>query len=1741
MKKILISILISTFSILNVIAQNYCSQAETLTINPVGDCSSESISMGADLDDQDDIAGEANIVINTSCASPSGNWNVYWGTFVGNGNAVDIMISTPNQDGVVVVFENTPCGGTMNELSCLSFLDNIGGGLTVNTTNGANYTIAVFRSTGSSSMSGNISVVDNPSGSVYNIICDQCGIYGSAPILSVSNLNTDCFDNSNVVVTDDAEPMPSTPACTTGSNWYFASFTATTSVTNGYLWGKEEDNLSISILEGPCSALTEIACVNSTDEDTPTFIQANTTPGQEYFVLITTNSGMSAANLCIYEDAPSEPTKAFCSGSLSFENGSITGWDASHGAYHPTDNSYTSYVWDNMVTGIPQPSKGEVTSGSGFDPNIGGMLPVVAPGGGGNSFRLGSLGTAEGYGPITIPGYSANLNHAACEVMSFCFTVDASNAGFGYKYAIVMDYSSHSSDLQPKMEVFIEDACTGGSLVPCGQYEHFPNDGNSEFYFVGDANDVSGQNDGLIFAAWTDVATDLTNYIGQDIRVTFKIRDCEGGGGGSSDKSAGSHWAYAYIDTYCTPLDITVPEFCAGSSSIQICGPDGFSSYSWPAGQPGVVGALDQQCITINNPNAGDIYTVNMTSITGCPVSRTITLDEIPAILPPDTTFICSGATASLDVTPTGANGPYTYLWSNGITTSNIDITPAITTTYTVTITNVLGCSSSFDFVVAVNSASNNSESINVCENSSVTYPDGTSAVIIANTTHTSNLTAVSGCDSVIVTTVNMISAFNSTETITICENSSVTYPDGTSAVISANITHTSNLTSVDGCDSTIVTTVNMTIPNNLTETINVCENSTTTYPDGTTEVIVANTTHTSSLTSVDGCDSIIVTTVNMNPIYNLTETINACENSNVTYPDGTSAVITANTTHTSNLTSVDGCDSIIVTTVNMNPIYNLTGAINTCVNSTVTYPDGTIEVIISNTTHTSNLTSVNGCDSIIVTTVTLVLAYNTTENVNVCENSTVTYPDGTTEVITANTTHNSNLSSVTGCDSIVATSVVMKPIYNLTETINACENSNFTYPDATSAVIIANTTHTSNLTSVDGCDSIIVTTVNMNPIYNLTETVNACENSNVTYPDGTTEVIVANTTHTSNLTSVNGCDSIIVTTVNMNPIYNLTETINACENSNVTYPDGTSAVITTNTTHTSNLTSVDGCDSIIVTTVNMISAFNSTETVNTCENSNVTYPDGTSAVIIANTTHTSNLTSVDGCDSIIVTTVNMNPIYNLTETVNACENSNITYPDGTSAVIIANTTYTSNLTSVDGCDSIIVTTVNMNPIYNLTETVNACENSNITYPDGSSAVITANTTYTSNLTSINGCDSIIVTTVNMNPIHTTTSNVTICEGDDYTFSDGTIHTSIVSNESYTSTYTALNGCDSTITTNITVSPIPTINAGTDQIVCNGDNIVLTGMSSQNSTWNNGVIDGVAFSPNTTMTYTVTVSDNNGCTNSDDVIVTVIPLPTALFTADTLEGCNPLEIIFTNLSTGNNENCLWDFGNGITAVDCGNVTTTYNYSGEFDVSLTVSTLEGCTDIITYTDYINIYEQPLASFSTDHQIIKPNDMNVIFTNSSINATNYIWIFGDGSANSSSENPSHEFYESTLNGYTTELIAINNEVCFDTAYVYINIGDEIIYYVPNAFTPDGDEHNNTFSPIFTSGYDPNNYHLLIFNRWGEIIFESYNADIGWDGTYPNNLLVEDGVYVWKIVFKESKTDKKHEKIGHVTLLR
>jgi gliding motility-associated-like protein len=285
-------------------------------------------------------------------------------------------------------------------------------------------------------------------------------------------------------------------------------------------------------------------------------------------------------------------------------------------------------------------------------------------------------------------------------------------------------------------------------------------------------------------------------------------------------------------------------------------------------------------------------------------------------------------------------------------------------------------------------------------------------------------------------------------------------------------------------------------------------------------------------------------------------------------------------------------------------------------------------------------------------------------------------------------------------------------------------------------------------------------------------------------------------------------------------------------------------------------------------------------------------------------------------------------------------------------------------------------------------------------------------------------------------------------------------------------------------------------------------------------------------------TWTATVTDINGCIALADVVMWANPLPD--FTApESLIGCigSPI-VIDANAEPGSN--CEWTFSDGTVINDCGPFELSYNQLSCFDMQLVISTPQGCRDTVSTTDFICVAPNPVASFTISTYDLYTTDFDAFFYNNSQGAETYYWDFGDG-INSTVENPYHEFPSEGYDFFEVWLTAFSEYGCVDSTMRYIRFHPELIYYVPNAFTPDGDDYNNVFKPVISSGYSLDNFSFLIFNRWGELVYESNDiTTVGWDGTYRGNKC-QEGVYTWKMIIMNSDTDRKEEAVGHVSLLR
>ncbi len=344
------------------------------------------------------------------------------------------------------------------------------------------------------------------------------------------------------------------------------------------------------------------------------------------------------------------------------------------------------------------------------------------------------------------------------------------------------------------------------------------------------------------------------------------------------------------------------------------------------------------------------------------------------------------------------------------------------------------------------------------------------------------------------------------------------------------------------------------------------------------------------------------------------------------------------------------------------------------------------------------------------------------------------------------------------------------------------------------------------------------------------------------------------------------------------------------------------------------------------------------------------------------------------------------------------------------------------------------------------------------------------------------------------------------------------------------------------------VNPNPYLNFTFSSALCSSNELPIVNNSSTplNVLWTFGNGEqSIDFNPTAYYedagNYSITLYGLNpqtGCDNFLTLPITVNQAPPVDFVVNATEGCVPALFQFANTAENPGSILQWNFGDGIISNEQGIADHFYTEEGCYDVTLTATGPNGCPNSITYEDLVCAYNVPIAGFIVN-QSIQYSDVNEFeFENLTVFGDTYLWNFGDGFT-TNAVHPVHS-YPIERNIYNVMLVAYNEAGCTDTTYLSVQVKERLIFYVPNTFTPDGNTRNEEFKPIFTAGYDKYTYEFAIFNRWGEIMFESYNDEYGWDGTYGGNVM-QDGTYVWRIRFRLLDDDDYQEYYGHVNLLR
>ncbi|MGV3609491.1 MAG: gliding motility-associated C-terminal domain-containing protein [Fluviicola sp.] len=535
--------------------------------------------------------------------------------------------------------------------------------------------------------------------------------------------------------------------------------------------------------------------------------------------------------------------------------------------------------------------------------------------------------------------------------------------------------------------------------------------------------------------------------------------------------------------------------------------------------------------------------------------------------------------------------------------------------------------------------------------------------------------------------------------------------------------------------------------------------------------------------------------------------------------------------------------------------------------------------------------------------------------------------------------------------------------------------------------------------------------------------------------------------------------------------------------------------------------------------------------------------------------TYTCQVTLSNGCTGTVTVTVGANPVaYSATSTVVSC-------PGG------ADGTATANMAPVVGTLSYAWN----DPAAQTTQTATglAAGSYTCTITSNIGCTGTANVT----VTEIPG----MITNLQIdNPVLCHAANngsltVGVTQGTPpYSYSwDHSASTTATANDLFvgmsTVTVTDANGCIVTASQTLTQPPALQITYVTpDQVICPEASTTISvngvggngpGFNNYTFTWKeNGVVIGtgtsIVVNPVVSGTqYCVELTEACGSPSTDTCMR--ITFPTSLYPVynpNKPYTCLPgvLAFILDTTSIDNDDaidSVIVRYGNGSEGVVYGNDTIHYTYTaaGIYTIDVTVISELGCITDTSYQGIANVIANPVADFTMSanpttffETVVKMQDK------SSPSVVKWTWDSpGSDPNNSTYQNPTFHFPEGVVATYTIQLAVETPEGCVDTVERILTVNSDIIFYAPNAFTPDGDEFNQTWK-FYVSGIDEYDFELMIFDRWGEVIWETHDVNSGWDGTY-NGTPVKEGTYTWIARVKDLYWDNLKVYNGAINLIK
>lgn len=950
-------------------------------------------------------------------------------------------------------------------------------------------------------------------------------------------------------------------------------------------------------------------------------------------------------------------------------------------------------------------------------------------------------------------------------------------------------------------------------------------------------------------------------------------------------------------------------------------------------------------------------------------------------------------------------------------------------------------------------------------------------------------LTAANGCDSILTFDLQVLNHSSSTLQAEICEGE--TYQFG-SLSLSTTGTYDRQVPNSVGCDSLI--SLQLLVRPNADEEIfqTICEGESYFF-DGEMHSIEGD--YTANGHTVFGCDSTTVLHLHVQPVFVTNLSAQICQGSS--YWFNNQQITTAGTYHKL-LQSTSGCDSLVTLALTVASSLSEQLTVQICHGGSYWFNN---QHITTAGTYQQLLQNASGCDSLVTLYLTVAPSLSEQLTAQICQGSS--YWFNNQQIMTAGT-YQQLVQNASGCDSLVTLALTVAPSLSEQLTVQICHGNSYQFGNQ---ILSTAGVYQQNFQTQGGCDSLVTLSLEILPQIVTNLAAEICEGSSFAFGN----LQISNPgIYQQTLTTAAGCDSLVVLELSVLPVVyqQISETI--CEGS--TYQFGNQTLTNSGIYHLQ-LQTTNGCDSLVTLALYVLPTETTNLTAQICPGEVYTFG---AAQLGVTGFYQQNLLTTGGCDSLVTLALEVLPTATTDLTAQICQGESIPFGN---QLLASTGLYQQNLQTWQGCDSLVTMDLVVYPIQTTDVFVEICEGEAFkgqTFTQSNLLVDTLSAVLT-------GCDSIVLTHLTVWPKKKETISAFRCWGDEYegipVFSD----TMLVKLDQ------SIHGCDSTTVCHITVDEKMVASITAPRIICALETAKLKVGSFYAYNWSTGDTSA-DINVQTAGNYSVTVSDINGCTATANHMLMVS------------EPILQSQLIEPRCHGDKNGEIHLAISNGIEPY-----RVSYDGSAFMEQKYMTGLSAGMHSLIvidsvacTITKQVFLPEPPLFEvIAKESQTIQLGDSVELYALSTLPIADYEWVPPIGLDCNDCPSPIAKPFSST----NYHLNAVDEKGCKDESMVSIIVKKADDIYIPTAFSPNGDGTNDFFT-VYAGRSVKKIKQLLVFDRWGELVFEAFDAtpyDISthWHGDF-RDMPAQVGVYIWLVEVEYIDGNTRFLK-GDLTLMK